>query len=159
MDDGTFIGTRTSLYELLSFFTGFDPNFGQHINLCKCELYWPSGDSSLPDFLQLLRMSILTKVVWSYWVHLFGTLLSFHYLFIHTQLDKISAIRDKLADLEDPQVELHLLRSCVNVCEITHILRCVPFSSLGCFPSLFDEKLCTCLSRVIHCSLSNDAWF
>ena len=43
LDDSTFIGTRC-LYELLSHFTESGPSFGLHINLAKCELYWPSGD-------------------------------------------------------------------------------------------------------------------
>ena len=27
-----------------------DPSFGLYINLSKCDLYWPSGESSFPNF-------------------------------------------------------------------------------------------------------------
>ena len=41
--------------------------------------------------------------------------------FLAVQFDKIVAIQDKLVGLEDAQVELHLLRSCLNVCKVTHL--------------------------------------
>ena len=65
----------------------------------------------------------------------------FYDAFLSVQFDKIVAIQDKLVDLEDPQVELHLLRSCLSVCKVTYLLRCVPSSSLGSFPSHFDLSL------------------
>ena len=118
--------------------------------------YWPSGDSSFTDFPPAIKcinpdnsgLELLGSPVWGP--------PQFFITFLSTQLDKISAI--KLADLENPQVELPLFRSCMSVCKITHILCCVLYSSLGCFPSLFDDKLCACLSRVMHCSISDDAW-
>ena len=55
LDDGTFIGSRSSLLALLSCFTQSGPSFGLHINLSKCELYWPSGDSSFPEFPHAIK--------------------------------------------------------------------------------------------------------
>ena len=37
------------LYKLLSHFISRGPEFGLHLNLSKCELFWPSGDS-FPEF-------------------------------------------------------------------------------------------------------------
>ena len=79
-------------------------------------------------------------------------------LFCLLQFDKIVAIQDKLVDLEDPQVELHLIRSCLSVCKVTHLLRCVPSSSLGSFPSHFDLELRECLSRILCCGISDSSW-
>ena len=78
--------------------------------------------------------------------------------FLSSKLEKTASIQDKLAELGDPQIELNLLRSCLSVCKITHILRCVPSSSLGCFPSVFDSNLRNCLSRILCCSISDNAW-
>ena len=50
LDDGTLIGTRSCLYELLSHFTESGPSFGLHINLAKSELYWRFGDRSFSNF-------------------------------------------------------------------------------------------------------------
>ena len=44
LDDGTFIGSRSSLLHLskvLNIFTSHGPQFGLHLNLSKCELFWP----------------------------------------------------------------------------------------------------------------------
>ena len=82
----------------------------------------------------------------------------FYDAFLSVQFDKIVAIQDKLVDLEDPQVELHLLRSCLSVCKVTHLLRCVPSSSLGSFPSHFDLRLRECLSRILCCGISDSSW-
>ena len=82
----------------------------------------------------------------------------FYDAFLSVQFDKIVAMQDKLVDLEDPQVELHLLRSCLSVCKVTHLLRCVPSSSLGSFPSHFDLRLRECLSRILCCRISDSSW-
>ena len=44
LDDGTFIGSKSSLLKLLDSFSIHGPRFGLHLNLSKCELFWPSGD-------------------------------------------------------------------------------------------------------------------
>ena len=49
-DDGTFVGTPSSLNSLLSLFTSHGPDFGLHLNLSKCELFWPSGNPSFSEF-------------------------------------------------------------------------------------------------------------
>jgi len=49
LDDGTFIGSKSSLLKLLDSFSVHGPQFGLHLNLSKCELFWPTGDS-FPEF-------------------------------------------------------------------------------------------------------------
>ena len=50
LDDGTFAGTRPAMAELLKLFCKHGPSFGLTLNLKKCEVFWPSGDSTFPDF-------------------------------------------------------------------------------------------------------------
>jgi len=57
--------------------------------------------------------------------------------------------------LEDPQVELHLLWSCLGSCKIIHLLRTVPFSILQPW---FDFSLRICLSHIVQCSPSDPSW-
>ena len=157
MDDRTFIGSRFALLSLLSCFAHSGPSFGLHINLSKCELYWPSGDCSFPGFPHTIKridpvssgLELLGSPVWGP--------PQFFDSFLSTKLDKTSSIQEKLAELGDPLVELYLLRSCFSVCKISHFTLCV--FSLGCFPSLFDSNLCNCLSRIMCCSISDSAWF
>ena len=63
-----------------------------------------------------------------------------------------------MVDIEDPQVELHLLRSCLSVCKVTHLLRCVPSSSLGSFPSRFVLRLRECPRKILCCGISDSSW-
>ena len=70
----------------------------------------------------------------------------------------MTSIQEKLALLEDAQVELHLLRSCLNSCKIIHLLRTVPSSVLQPFLCQFDLILHNCLSCIINCSLSDPSW-
>ena len=109
MYDGTFIGSRSALLSLLLCFAHSGPSFGLHINLSKCELYWPSGDCSFPGFPHTIKcidsmssgLELLGSPVWGP--------PQFFDSFLSTKLDKTSSIQEKLAELEDLQVELHLL--------------------------------------------------
>jgi len=51
LDDGTSIGPRLSLNSLLSTFSQDGPVvFGLHLNLAKCEIFWPSRDYTFPKY-------------------------------------------------------------------------------------------------------------
>ena len=73
LDDGTFIGPRSSLRTIFSCFAEFGPRFGLHINFSKCELYWPCGDSTYPDFHPAIKrvnpenggLELLDSPVWA----------------------------------------------------------------------------------------------
>jgi len=73
-------------------------------------------------------------------------------------MEKVALTQDKLCLLDDSQVELHLLRSCLSSCKIVHLLHTVPFSILKPFLFTFDHNLCRCLSQIVQCSLSDTSW-
>ena len=63
-----------------------------------------------------------------------------------------------LSDLNDPQIELHLLRGCLNTCKVNHLLRTVPFEDT-CDPIYqFDLSLRLTLGQILHCTLTDPAW-
>ena len=41
------------------------------------------------------------------------------------QIDKAINIQSHLNNIDDPQVKLRLLRSCLSVCKVNHLLRTV----------------------------------
>ena len=65
---------------------------------------------------------------------------------------------------EDPQVELHLLRSQSYAAALEaarSFIFCAQCHSVYCMYSFleqFDSNLKSCLSRIIQCSLPNDSW-
>ena len=59
LDDGTFIGPRSSMVSLIDRFQQLGPTLGLHLNLSKCEIFWPSGGQSFPEFPpEMCRLSI-----------------------------------------------------------------------------------------------------
>ena len=49
-DDGTFIGTHSAIAKLLHRLQLLGPDFGIHLNLAKCDVFWPSGDQTFKGF-------------------------------------------------------------------------------------------------------------
>ena len=52
----------------------------------------------------------------------------------------------RVRDLDDPQVELHLLCSCLGVCKLNHLLRTIPPGSVDSELQRFDDNLRRSLS-------------
>ena len=72
--------------------------------------------------------------------------------FLSSSLTKVVAVPESITILEDPQVELHLLRSCLGSCKIVHLFRTVPFTVLCSFLEQFGLNLKSCLGCIIQCS-------
>ena len=53
--DGILIGPRAAVRQVLSCILSLGPKFGLHLNLAKCEIYWPSGDQSFAEFPEIIR--------------------------------------------------------------------------------------------------------
>ena len=153
LDDGTLVGKQSSLSSLLSLFATRGPEFGLHLNLTKCELFWPSGDffPNLPtDIKRVTSLELLGSPLW-------GDDIFFND-FLSSRMGKVALTQEKLSLLDDPQVELHLLRSCLSSCKIIHLLLTVPFTILKPFLLQFDHNLRSCLGRIMQCSLFDTSW-
>ena len=141
LDDGTFIGPKSCLLQLLECFASPGPQFGLYLNLPKYEIFWLSGDS-FPEFLTSVKhMSEGLQLLGS------PTYTESNYFFVQylsARLTKVAAAQDSIAILEDSQVELPLLCSCLGSCKIIHLLHTVPFNMLQSFLNRFDVNLRTC---------------
>ena len=73
-------------------------------------------------------------------------------------IDKALTTQSIISTLEDPQVALHLLRSCLGVGKINHILHTVPLHYISSQLARFDDHLCLSLSNIAHSPISNMAW-
>lgn len=118
----------------------------------KCEIYWPSGDPNFPEFPPEIRRPKdgITLLVWG------------STDFIATQvndvINKAVEMQDKILDLDDPQVEMHLLRSCLGACKVNHLLRTVPKCNLTDQIHHFDKSLRSSLGRIIHSTIPDASW-
>ncbi|XP_062512057.1 uncharacterized protein LOC134187899 [Corticium candelabrum] len=158
LDDGNFVGHRCKVASLLEQMKSKGSRYGLQLNMSKCEIFWPSGNQSFPEFPSDVERVVDTKggadflgsPLWGSEVF-FNTSLS-------TRIDKIWESQQRLQDIEDPQVELLLLRSCLSLCKLNHILRTVPPDKvLGQLQS-FDINLRKTLESIVDCSLSESSW-
>ena len=89
------------------------PNFGLHLNLEKCEFFDPVVIN--PFLNQFFKSNVVSKV------------------------KKVLYSQSQLIDLNIPQVALHLLRSCLSICKINHLLHTVVPGLVDAEFSLFDD--------------------
>ncbi len=155
LDDGAIIGPRVSVNSLLTFIDIHGPQHGLTLNRKKCEVFWPSGDPDFPEFPpEVLRphggITLLGSPLWG------------PDKFIASQVpsvvDKVMEMQSKILELEDPEVETHLLRSCLGVCKANHILRTVPKHIISEQLQKFDDSLRSSLSRIIHSTIPDHSW-
>ena len=73
-------------------------------------------------------------------------------------MDRVSVLQAHLEDLEDPQVELLLLCSCLGVCKLNHLLRTIPPGSMDSELLRFDDNLRRSLSSICNASISDQSW-
>ena len=123
------------------------------MNPRKCELFWPSGDQLFHEFNEsILRLyvSLLGSPLWG--------IEHFTVKALNVLIDKVKGLQTLILELDDPQVELHLLRSCFNVCKINHLLRTVPSEIILNKLGKFDENVRSTLAGIIHSPIPDDAW-
>ena len=73
------------------------------------------------------------------------------------RVEKVLSCQGHL-DIKDPQVELHLLRSCLGLCKINHILRTVPSHRIHQELYKFDIGLRHSLEQISHSFISDCSW-
>ena len=72
-------------------------------------------------------------------------------------MDCVSVLQARLQDLEDPEVELLLLRICLGVCKFNHLLRTIPPDSMDSQLLRFDNNLRCSLSSICNASISDQS--
>ena len=157
-DDGSFLGQRASVACLLDVLLSKGSSFDLHINLNKCEVFWPSGDQNFPTFATEIQRSVqVYGGVDFLGCPLYGSS-SYVTEFVSQRLDKNLDWQDRFTALEDPQVELHLLRSCLSLCKLNHIIRTIPGFKINDVLMQFDSGLYHSLEALFFSSVSDLAW-
>ena len=155
LEDGAIVGTRSEVSNMLHQFNEISPQYGLYLNINKCEIYWPSGDALFPEFpLDVIRLKegvcLLGSPLW-------GSE-EFFQQNVNKTVDDALDIQLKTLEMEDPQVELHLLRSCLGICKINHLLRTVPKDVIYDQLLKFDIGLRSTFLQIIHTSIPDHAW-
>ena len=85
------------------------------LNLDKCEIFWPKGDQKFSEFPTAIRRICLIKTG----AELLGSLIigSDHFFdeFISKRVNSVLQMQSHLPDLNNSQIEFHLLQSCLGL--------------------------------------------
>ena len=79
----------------------------------------------------------------------------FYESYFASKVDRTLHLHSLLSALENPQCELHLLRSCLNICRISHLLCTIPADKAVNQLHVFDDGLRCALERILCCSESD----
>ena len=126
--------------------------------MSKCEVLWPSGDQAFPEFdSRVRRIQVISSGS-----ELLGSPIvgsdDFFDDFFKARVNRILEPQSHLSDLDDPQVELHLLRSCLSICKLNHLLRTTPPDRVLVQLQRFDEGLRHSLQAILRSSVSDLSW-
>ena len=158
LDDGTFIGSRDAVSSLLNSLVEKGPEFGIYVNMSKCEVFWPSGDQDFPTFdSRVRRININSSGSELLGSPIVGTD-TFFDEFFKARVDYVLDAQSHLSDLDDPQVEIHLLRSCMSICKLNHLLRTTPPDKVAAQLLRFDEGLRHSLQTILRSSIPDTSW-
>lgn len=92
LDDGSLIGPRSIISQVVKEIETQGPQYGLLLNLSKCELYWPSGNTQFPEFPpEITRLkegvSLLGSPLWG--------APSFFSATVAQLIDKTTAVQEK----------------------------------------------------------------
>ena len=154
LDDGTFIGTRSSIASQLDSLQSTGPKYGLYLNLNNCEVFWPSGDQNFPEIpLQVQRVMEVEGGA-----DLLGSPIYGSEQYYNAHINTVTKAQKHLIDIDNPEIEFQLLRSSLSLPKINHLLRTVPPRKATQKRYIFDQCLRHSLEILSHSSLSDEAW-
>jgi len=153
LDDGTLIGTYEDLNKALLIIQEESAVLGLVLNLGKCEIWWPQLDmqavASFPD--QIKRVT--TKGI-----KLLGSGVGdadyIDNVIGKQKVGKIEEILKMLKKVEDPQIQLHLLRVCYVFPKFNYLIRTCPPGTLKKSLSDLDNLISSLLFHIVGNDLS-----
>ena len=138
LDDGYIIANHEQLSYALDYLMSDEvENYGLHLNLAKCEVWWPQEP---PGDLQAAYPDALSQKYTE------GTLIlnaplgsdSFMKKPFFEKVQSLKHIFEKAAALENSQVAFTLLKFCLEVCKINYMLRVTPVECCMDGAKLYD---------------------
>lgn len=145
MDDGTLIGSTDDVQHALKIITGEGPALGLHINLPKCELWWPTPNPRMHEFPRDITRVLTAGVT------LLGSTIgsaAFAADDFGSRVARMASKLQLLSALEDPQIQLQLLRTCLGMPTLVYSLRTQPPASLQPQLEIADAAIAAALEDI-----------
>jgi len=141
LDDGTLIGPTVEVSKAIKIIEDLAPISGLKLNYKKTSLFWPLKDPLWDDVSHFSpNFSQTTEGI-----VLLGATATLSTPFLHSvvsqRVEKILTLLQKLEELNDPQIQLLLLRSCVGIPKFVYTLRTSPPQLISSQVMDFDHGL------------------
>jgi hypothetical protein len=149
LDDGVLAGPVEVVRSAFDLIGSLGPDLGLNLNLKKCEVF-ANSQLVLDSFPRELQKSLNPDLV------LLGSPIGgrvFCEQFVAAKKEVNERLLGAIGGLGDPQVGLHLLRSCASFCKIAHIIRTTPRDLIEDGLHSFDDSVMVCLENCAALSL------
>ena len=147
LDDGALVGPAEHVADALRIIQQEGPALGLHLNLPKCEVWWPFASEAdfalFPPEVARVREDGLDLLG----APLCGT--DFAEAYVGKRVAKIEAILDKVQDLDNSHCELTLIRSCIGFPKFAFALRTCPPCLIPKAIARFDKSIRETLSVIL----------
>jgi hypothetical protein len=166
LDDGVLIGKTRHILGAIHHLRSAGPPLGLDLNLSKCEVFTPYVDNLDMDFAHpvLGTLSLPAQLSQRSTAPNF-TLLGapvgspqYCEAFVTKLRSSNKKITDQLPQLHDPQISLHILRSCIGFSKFVYLARTTPPSSVVNELKQVDNDIRLALEGFATIHLSDVAW-
>ena len=154
LDDGTLCGTPDDLATALTIIESEGPSRGLFLNKAKCLVFAPSNSSASHPLLRNIPTT-------SDGFTLLGSPIgpsAFCESSVKIRIRKVEEALTRLRDLQDSQMEMALLRSCLALPKLAHVLRTCPPALIMNALNSFDCIMRDTLSDLAGGPLPDWAW-
>ena len=166
LDDGTIAGPTSQVLRALELIKLRGPALGLNLNLAKCEVFSLDPDNlsnSVQDdvFGSLQFPHELTIRSTTPNLVLLGAPLGdqdFCSEYVNKLRQKNRQLMSNLSQLEDPQIALQLLRTCLSYCKYVYISRTTSPQLVSASLRLCDDDIRACLENIAALQLPDPAW-
>jgi hypothetical protein len=155
LDDGTFVGTQDQLSRVVDLLESEGPSLGFVLSKEKSVIWNPDHPDGAPSSIRGITVSAHDGV------ELLGSPIgseAFCKASLAKKLEKIGILLQNLSLLEDTQMEMFALRSCLSFCKLSYILRTCRSSIITAETASFDEMVKSTLSSILGTPVNEATW-
>jgi hypothetical protein len=148
LDDGTIVGKTDDVRQALRIVQEECALIGLHLNESKSILFWGSMDlAKLDCFPEAITRTANSGVKF---LGVGAGSVDFVNKFAHKKVESIGKLLEAAKNLEDPQMELLLLRSCIGLPKFAFLLRMCPPEQISLAISSLDGQISSFLCHILN---------
>ena len=149
LDDGTIVGSIPLVLKAYNIIGNVGPALGLNMNVAKCEVHWPTMDMEALSCFPAAVKRVSPAGVDLLGAPMGSTEFCHEYIRKHV-VRKTQSSLEALADIEDSQIEVALLRSCLGQPKTVYAMRTLEPEIVREPLEEFDELVYKTLHRAQH---------